>query len=636
MSLWEWGQTALLVANLAWTTLGRGGVRADTFLVTTVLTAALVIVHCVARIISSTDAHGQPGRGGRASEFTHPAGWWLLPFLAYAAANAGCVTPLPWRGWFDWLEWAQLIAVFWVVLNGVQSRWPRRAVFFSLVVLALVSVVLACYQRFVRPDWVMFGESQPIRLNGRTSGPFGIPNSFAGLLVLILPPVLGAAFRRSATLTQRVWWGWVAVVLLLGMVLAISRGAWVSLAIALTIWPLVAARGSWVRRLRIAVLILAAVGALGTAMYWKSPKVRARFTALALQGGEVTRPHMWRGAWQLFRDAPLLGTGGGSYNVLFERHRQEGFRDEPLWAHNEYLNTLSDYGAVGFLLFFGAAGAIAVRCIRGRREEAARRRDWLDSPTVVSGCGIGLLAFALQMALDFHLKIPALALASATLAALVVARAWPVARPIEPAPVGRIKTLPLLTTGAVGALLVFVIPMLRAESLRQEARRVIDRLGAAAADAPQYAARLPAARMALAQATTLDSANAQAWADRAYATTLWALVEPAATARLGREAEGYANRALKITDISGEFWIRRGIARDMQDRWADASQDFLKAVSLAPNDALTWYYYADHLSRLKWASDLTNAALRFCLRLDPGNPAGLALRQRLAINPKAH
>ena len=625
-SLWEWALAALLLVDLGWTVLCRGGVRAETMAVTAVLTGALLVVHVLGRARAAAESRG-----------AHPAGWWLLPFLAYALANVLWVTPVRWLGWIDWLGWAQMIAVFWVVLNGVRSRGARRLVFFALVLLGVAGVVLACYQRFVDPDWVMFGIAQRGMLHGRASGSFGIPNSLAGYLLLLLPAVGALAWRRGATPTERIWWGWVAAVMLLGLLLTISRGAWLALAVALTLWPLLAARGTWARRLRLMIVMLTAIAVIGGAIYWKSPMARARFTALVRQGGEVTRPVMWRGAWMLFRDAPLLGTGAASYNVLFDRHRPAGFRDEPLWAHNEYLNTLSDYGVAGFVLFFGACGLIAGACLLRRREEKSRRRDWLDSGTVASGMGVGLLAFALQMTLDFHLKIPALGLAAATLAALAVQRAWPTAAVAE-APARRAPRALLATiaAGAVAAALVFFVPMLRAEGWRQQARRQTDSLGRAPAEHGPYAIHLPGARDALLRATQLAPRNAQAWSDLSYVTALWARVEPDRTGELGRQAEDWAGRALHITAVCSEFWVRRGVARDMQGRWEEAGNDFAKAVELAPADSYAWYYYADHLSRRSAGRHAAEAALTFCLRLDPGNSAGLALRQRLAIKPTGH
>ena len=233
-SAWEWLMTVLLVANLAWTTLCLGGFRPETMIVTSALNGVLLAAHFGGR------AFARDGDGRR----LHPAGWWLLPFLAYAVANVLWVTPVPWLGWRDWLGWAQMILVFWVVLNDVRTRLTRTVLFGGLVAVAFASVLLACYQRFVRPDWMMLGRVQVEQFIGRSSGSFGIPNSLAALLLLLIPALGALTLRRGASAVQRVLCGYLTLTLGLGLVLTISRGAWLALALVLALWPVFAARGS--------------------------------------------------------------------------------------------------------------------------------------------------------------------------------------------------------------------------------------------------------------------------------------------------------------------------------------------------------------------------------------------------------
>jgi hypothetical protein len=162
----------------------------------------------------------------------HPAGWLLVPFLIYAAANVCWVTPVPWLGWQDWLGWAQLIAVFWVGVNDLRARAPRRFLFGSLLALATVAVAMAVYQRFARPDWLMFGRTQAEQFLTRSSGPFPIPNSLAALLILILPATLLPVLWRGSGAVTRVGFGYLVLLLLLGLGLTVSRGAWLGLALA--------------------------------------------------------------------------------------------------------------------------------------------------------------------------------------------------------------------------------------------------------------------------------------------------------------------------------------------------------------------------------------------------------------------
>jgi O-antigen ligase len=619
----EWMLTALLAVNLGWTTLCLGGYRPETMVVTATLTGAMLSVWLLARAAGSS--------GGR----LHPAGWCLLPFLAYAAWNVWRVAPVRWLGWHDWLWWAQMITIFWIVLNGVRSRPAQIGLIAALVSVALIAVVLAAYQRFVRPDWLMLGRVQADQFIGRASGPFGIPNSLGALLILLIPLLGALTFQRGAAAGQRVLAGYLGVVLLFGLGLTVSRGAWLALALALMGWPLLAWRRRWWVRLggtmATAVLLVAAGWTLGRAV----PLVRERFDQMAKESGEWTRPIMWRGAWRLFRGHEWWGSGAGSYNVLFEKYRPENYQMEPQWAHNDYLNTLSDYGAAGFILFFGAAACIAVIAFRRRNRERApgrAARGWGDA-WIDQGMALGLLAFALQLSVDFHFKIPALAMAFAMVAACVVNRNWV----LDPAPVRRMGMGSRIIAGVLALVVVvglmgFVRPHYRAEARRYAARQTLDTLWQVDETMPAYRVALQQADEDLRQAVKIDAGNTQAWSDLAYATALRARLEPQQARDLGRRAEQFADRALAQSPAVTEFWLRRAVGRDLQNRWFEAGADMTQALERAPNSATVWYFYAYHLALRPVGRAQARSAVALCLRLDPENHAAQVLRQKLATD----
>ena len=692
-AVWEWAQTALLAINLTWTTLCLGGYLPGTVVVTDVLVGLLLAVHLLERACVRGD-----------SPSLHPAGWLLLPFVVYAKANVLFVTPVVWLGWSDWLGWARMIIMFWVVLNGVRSPAPRAVLFGTLLALATVAVALGCYQCFGDHEWIMLGRRQALQFIGRASGCFGIPNSLAALLVLLLPAVGALAARPGARIGSRVFFGGLAAFFAFGLYLTISRGGWLALGLALAAWPLCAGRSALARRLSRAI----GVGALGMAavgaLYLSAPPVRSRLDGLVRDAGERTRPILWRGAVAIFREHPAWGGGAGSFNVLFEQYRPESYQDEPQWAHNDYLNILADYGAVGFVLFFGACGVMIWRCRRsesptdsGRGANSLRpppgegrsktaplhnipvaavydRRDrpnldlavidrryssaaaaCLTHPWVLQGLAVGLLAFALQLFVDFHLKLPALAMAFAVCTGLLVAGRWPIpqsvgpaldASPSEPdgAPIddrpagagGWVRyAYGVVALGVLAAAIFFILPHDRAEALRYGARETIDRLARSETPPTARSATRARAHEAFARAVALDPGNAQAWADLSYALSLWMHEEPARAVALGREAEVAARRALALTKVLPEAWVRLGVALDMQDRWVEAGPYFARAVELAPAAVNPRYYLAYHLSLRPVTRALARSTVDACLLLDPSHRAAQALRQQLATSLNA-
>ncbi|HTO03047.1 MAG TPA: O-antigen ligase family protein, partial [Opitutus sp.] len=620
---WEWAQVALLSVNLAWTTLCLGGFRAETMVVTSALGGALLAVHFAERAVR----RWRSSHSGYDLPRLHVAGWLPLPFLVYAIANVQGVTPVGWLGWLDWLGWAHMAAIFWVVLNGIRTRAVRMALLFGLVVIGGGLVLLASYQRFVAPDWLMLGRTQAEQFFERSSGSFGSPNSLAAYLLLLLPAMAALTIRRGATAAQRIAWGYLGVAFGFALALTVSRGAWLALGIVLAWGPLMIVRGSISRKLAYTGGAWLLMGLVAMALYSNVPTVRDRFVQLKTQGGELTRPVMWQAGWSIFRERPLFGSGAGSYGVRFDQHRPESFQLQPRWAHNDYLNTLSDYGIVGCALVFGAWIALVVGGFRGQRAAA---KHWFEGPGLTAGLGMGAAAFALQLAVDFSLKIPALAMAFAAVAGMWVQRSWSSPKSGGSANGGPLtKSLPLLAGIVVAsATVLWVIPLYRGEAKRQNAQSTIARMAPGRSE-PKMAALLSARADCIA-ATTLSPSNGDAWADRAYVASALAQVDSAGAETWAREAEHAANRALGISRDVADFWMRRGVALDLQGRWVEAGAALVEAMRLAPTRAAVWYQQAVHLSLHANEMGRARAAVGFALRLDPGNPEAHALRERLA------
>jgi O-antigen ligase len=619
--LGEWIISGLLASNLTWTTLCLGGVRPETMVLSWALTGATLALQLVTSAWTG--------------ERAHRAGLWLLPFLGYAAISVLFITPVPWIGKREWLVWAEVVAFFWISLNGLRRPGPRLLVLATVLALAVCGVVLAAYQRFLTPDWLMMNRTQVAQYIGRASGCFGNPNNFAALLILAVPPVLSLAWQRGAGAVQRVLFGYLALVLLLGLGLTISRGGWLALALALACWPLFARSQAWASRVLLSATALGAVLMAGAALYSTVPLVKARLDDLAEDRGERSRPILWEASTRLFGGAPLLGTGAGSFNTLFERHRPERFNDEPQWTHNEYLNTLSDYGLTGFVLLFGAVVGLVVKV--AMRDTTVSTLGEVNigwrAPGVTHAMSVGLLAFATACFVDFHLKIPALGLIVALVAGEIVRRQWPADEATEPTPWRQLGGI-CAAVIVVLMTLAFALPTYQAEASRYSGRQKIDAL--ALTQEPtlnQQKDTFMEARALFGEALAFDGGNAQAWADSAYVSALWSHLAPQSRTDLGREAEAAARQALAISKDVPEFWIRLGVALDMQGRWSEGSNAFLEALALAPASSLVWYHQAYHLSLQPQANKLALVAVDTCLRLDPAYLAARSLRQRLSSGP---
>lgn len=600
----------------AWTTLCLGGYLADTMVVTSWAVFGLSALGAVL------------WAAGRRP--FHLAALLPVPFLLFALASVVWLAPAQWLAWREWLLWFQTWLVFVLTLHFGRGRAQTGLLVAVFVGLGLAGTGMAVYQRFADPSWMMLGRTQAAQFVGRSAGMFGIPNSLAGLIELMVPVCLGLVFSRAVRPATKIVCGWVAALFIVAVVLTGSRGGWIGLGAALLLWPLLAGR-DWRKKVLGAMAVLFCVVAGLWALYQGSDYARQRIDPFLEGTFETSRPLIWKAGWQMWLESPWLGRGAAAYNVLFDQYRPRGFLNEPDWTHNDYLNTLSDYGLVGFALWFVAgtvlfaAGWAAVR--RARREVTSTENIFALAKWKL-GLLLGLVAYAVHLGVDFHTKIPALAFAAAMVAALLLRdeRAWQ--RPVRALPAWMACVGLVVTVLGLGWRLAS--PLYRAEGIRAEARRSIERYAKKGeGNLPEIAAT---ARRALTRAVRIDPGNGQAWSDLAYVTVQAWQGGRSELVSLGRFAELAADEALKRCAVDAEFWVRKAVALDVQRGRSETESCYRRALELAPHSPTWWYYYAYHLQVFPARRADAMTALDTCLALDPSHGAANTLRQQLIAN----
>jgi O-antigen ligase len=251
--------------------------------------------------------------------------------------------------------------------------------------------------------------------DGTARGTYVDRDHFAGLLEMILPftVMYGVAIWRRADTRYKSPAGpaigsaamaALAVLLLLGIIYSLSRmGFLVALcslfAIAvLAVGPRTPVRYRW---MGVAIIGLSIVLAF---VLLPPNQLIARFADLASSDrvSADTRLHLWGETLSLIQAYPLFGCGLGGYESAFRAFQVTLPAMSIDFAHNDYLQFLSELGTVGFVILALLVSTLVYQALR-----AAVQQEAIDGRCLAIACVGSLMAMLLHSVADFNMQIPA-------------------------------------------------------------------------------------------------------------------------------------------------------------------------------------------------------------------------------------
>ena len=147
------------------------------------------------------------------------------------------------------------------------------------------------------------------------------------------------------------------------------------------------------------------LAATGWVAYKTLPLVRQRvdkcLNAESSEQGSEGRLSMWKDSIAMWKTRPAAGYGGGSFVWAFPKHQKEAkliLRYD--YPHNEYLQTLAEYGAIGGGLLAAGLLAGAFLFLRG-----VRRSESSVAAGLLCGAAGSAAAGAIHALFDFNFHI---------------------------------------------------------------------------------------------------------------------------------------------------------------------------------------------------------------------------------------
>lgn len=331
-----------------------------------------------------------------------------------------------------------MLAAFIIATNFFATRARLVLLVNLLVVYGLALAVFGVIQYFTFEGKIYWVRPTPFL----AFGPFPNRNHYAGYIEMLAPLPFALIAARAVRRQSWLFYGFAGVLMAISVFVSLSRGGMMSVAAGIAFVAMLSSRVKPrrpARMVRDAVLVPsraerlflfvkraggAAVIALAIiiGVFWIGAEGlinRAADSLDSLKTEESTpsalfsRQEIWKDTWKMVRAHPITGSGLGAYNSVFPNYARHDGMFKVDYAHNDYLQALSDGGMV--------AGALALAFIvlLGRAVWRATEADDPLEAGLALGGGAGLFALLVHSAFDFNLQIPSNALLFVFLSAVV-------------------------------------------------------------------------------------------------------------------------------------------------------------------------------------------------------------------------
>lgn len=564
----ERGILGLVLATLVFGPLAFGGVRPSEFVVLQWLIVGALGLWLV--------------RLWAAPQFRFllpPNAWAILPFVAYGVWRYR-TADIEYLARQEFIQVALAAVLFLIIVNNLYAQNNIRIIVVCLVTIGTLLAMHSVYQWLTGSQRIWLLERPGNE--GRGSATYVCPNHLAGFLEMICPLAITCTVLRGYSIVPRILFGYAAFVMMVGIAITGSRGGWLATTVGmavLTVILLQRRRHAWGA---LVVLILV----IGTGTWFYSKALGPRLDRNPSSGKlEDIRLVIWQSAKQMWKDHWWTGVGPDHFDYRYRGYRLAHWSAQlrPGRTHNDYWNTLADWGMAGLILVLlpitvTAFGVVITWKYLQRGGEMAGNRV-----SVVLGCAIGMICLLVHSFFDFNMHIPANAFLATTLLSLIAAhwrfasqRFWLTAR----WPVRVIATPLLLGAGFYLGTQAFqhtkeALASGKAEMLPVASKEKITGLKKTFQIEPKN----PDNAFAVGEELRLRAWNGE----EDYKSE-------------AREAIEWFERAAALNQWDPQSRIRIGMCLDWIGRHEEAEAHFKKALQLDPNHLMTrammgWHYF---------------------------------------------
>ena len=282
-------------------------------------------------------------------------GGWLtraiLGYMGIAIASAVFLNPLTLDAQRELMRLASYVCFYYVITDWCQTQDNTQTLLKVLMVSTITVAIFGLWQALTGGYSSLYDVLYPVQdeiaqipaWEGRITSFLEHYNGLAGYLNLVLPFCLAFAIGGTDPVLRTLS-RWCLALAGIALLLTQSRGGLLALISILLMQVYFSARDRKTRIRRIAfVLVVCLLATAVAGFFFQRLGEIDDFTT-------VSRLAIWAGAFTVFAQSPLLGTGFGNLRGLMGGllNLPDGWTGD---AHNLYLELLAETGLIGFVVF---------------------------------------------------------------------------------------------------------------------------------------------------------------------------------------------------------------------------------------------------------------------------------------------
>lgn len=308
-----------------------------------------------------------------------------------------------------WPKIITYVLLFYLLVNNINTREKIRRVAITIICVGAFLSIFGLIEYLKEID------GSKAHITATYAGYAGSHNHFAGYLEMAIPIAIGTLYTMTET-GKKIILGYAIMLMAVALILSLSRGGCAAVVISMcVIGILLAKTGHFTRKVWLPLSFLSVIFVISAIICMNPITKQVLETRKQMQDlTNYSRIKIWKGTINTINDHPISGTGVGTFTPVFPRYHPPDFRLRDVYAHNDYLQAVSEMGVFVLPFIFWLIFNTLRSGITTFLQTKSRFKQG-----IALGAVAGITAILIHSFVDFNLHIPANAILFIVLGAFV-------------------------------------------------------------------------------------------------------------------------------------------------------------------------------------------------------------------------